>query len=538
MAYDRNDMDERRNHRLSLLLSVTALLALTLCAWWAYPRAKNLLSPGDQAAAVSEQQTNDVVVTRGPLTQALLLSGSSEPERTDRLSFRNSSGRVAMVYAAPGEMVQEGQLLLELDVAELQRELAKVRGELLTAKNDLDRLIEDRGLSKRIALEDELRRARQTLEEARSELERFAKGKGTPADRLATARAELEAAQDALSDVRDGKQAKEALESQRITADLAEIEHGPYAWITNPSEEDRDHEWLLRIVMLNTRETYDQALLRHDMDVRGAEQKVEQARREVDALVKQIAAGSPAMELKKRQAAVQQAEAKVQQLQDQLRALDEGDVDPDVAKAQAAVVKLQGRASDAEASLSESTIVAPFAGIIGEVNAVPGGMVTPGQQLMTLMSAESLRVKVAVNEMDIGRLAEGQNVTLTFDAFPGQSVAGKLGEIPRYGTYQNGITVFNVSVRFDSSGIDLRVGMSAGVSVPLDRKDSVLKVPTMAVQRDAEGSFVLVVEKGRANRRSVEVGISDGIETEILEGVTEGETVRVVLQPPIGPIWR
>lgn len=538
MAYDRFDMDERRNRRVSLLVGGAALLALTLCAVWAYPRAKNLLGQKDQASAGAQQQTNDVVVSRGPLTQALLLSGASEPERTERLAFRNSSGRVAMVYAAPGDMVQEGQLLLELDVAELQRELAKVRGELLKARNDLDRLVEDRGLSKRIALEDELRRARQTLEEARSELERFNKGKGTPADRLATARTELEAAQDALIEVRDGKQAREALESQRITADLAEIEHGPYAWITNPSEEDRDREWLLRIVMLNTRESYNQALLRHDMEVRAAELKVEQAKREVDALAKQVAAGITAMELKKRQAAVQQAQAKVQQIQDQLRALDEGEVDPDVAKAQAAVVKLQGRASDAEASLSESKIVAPFTGIIGEMNAVPGGMVTPGQQLMTLMSAESLRVKVAVNEMDIGRLTEGQDVTLTFDAFPGQSVAGKLGEIPRYGTYQNGITVFNVLVAFDASGVDLRVGMSSSVSVPLERKDNVLKVPTMAVQRDAEGTFVLVVEKGRANRRGVKVGISDGIETEILEGLTEGETVRVVLQPPIGPIWR
>ncbi|HNR97403.1 MAG TPA: efflux RND transporter periplasmic adaptor subunit [Anaerolineae bacterium] len=538
MANDQYDIDERRSRRVNAIVGGVALLALLLCAVWAYPRAKNLFSPKQQTPGLMVEQTNDVAVTRGPLAEALLLSGTIEPLRTVRLSFQEAAGRVAMVYATPGDVVQQGQLLVELDAAALQRDLAKVRGELLSARNDLDRLVEDRGLSKRIALEEELRKARQTLDDARSELERFKKGKGTPADRLATARAELELARDALVETRDGQAARDALEGQRITADLAEIEHGPYAWITHPSEEDRDREWLLRIVMLNTRETYNQALLRHDMDVRAAEQKVEQARRDVDVLVKEIAAGSAAIELEKHQAAVQQAQARVQQLQDRLRALEEGDVDPDVAKAQAQVVKLQRRAADAEASVKEATIVAPFTGVIGEVTVAPGATVAPGQSLLTLMSAESLRVKAAANEMDIGRLTEGQDVTLTFDAFPGESVPGQLGEIPRYGTYQNGITVFNVPVTFEPGDLQLRVGMSANVAVPLDRKENVLKVPTMAVQRDLEGTFVLVVEKGRANRRAVKTGVSDGIETEIVEGLAEGELVRVVLQSPIRPRWQ
>jgi HlyD family secretion protein len=539
MAEDRFEIDERRSRRFRALLGIVALLALVLCAWWAYPRLSGLLGGSEEALKAGlPQVTSDVPVARGPLTQALLLGGSTEPERTARLAFRAATGRIAMVYAAPGELVQEGQLILELDAAELQRELAKVRGELLTARNDLDKLLEDRGLSKRITLDEELRKARLSLQEAQLDLERFSRGKGTPEERLAKASADLAAAQDALNELQYGKQAREALESQRVTADLAEIEHGPYAWIQNPSEEDRDSEWLLRIVMFNTREAYDQALLRHDMDVRAAERKVTLARRELQTLRNEIAAGSPAVGLKKRQATVQQSEARVEHLQAQLKALEGGDVDPDVAKAEALVVKLQGRAADAEASLAEATIVAPFSGIISEITAQPGATVTPGQQLVTLLSAESLRVTIAVNEMDIGLLSQGQEVALGFDAFPGQSVSGTLGEIPRYGTYQNGITVFNVAVAFDPAALELRAGMSANVTVPLARKESVVKVPTMAVQRDAEGYFVLVVVNGRTSRRAVETGISDGIETEIVQGLQEGEMVRVVLQPPIGPIYR
>jgi HlyD family secretion protein len=272
--------------------------------------------------------------------------------------------------------------------------------------------------------------------------------------------------------------------------------------------------------------------------VRAAEQKVVLARRALLKITDEIAAGSAAVELKKRQAAVQQADARVQQLLDQLLALDEDVPDPDVAKAQALVVKLEGRAADAEASLREARLVAPFAGIVSDAQVVPGASVNPGVPLLTLYSAAELRVVAQVNEMDVGQLTQGQEVQLSFDAFPGQSISGALGEIPRYGSYQNGLTYFRVAVAFEPGDLQLLAGMSANVSVPLARKENVLLIPTMAVERDAEGSFVLVVQGGKTTQRRIEAGISDGIQTEVLQGLEEGETVRVVLQYPIGPVYR
>lgn len=535
---DRWDLDERHRKRLGLAGGLLGLLVLLACVWWVYPRLKGLLEPEVQVEGRQAQGTNDVPVTRGPLTQALLVSGVVEPERTAKLSFAAASGQVAMVYVQPGMVVAEGELLLELDRPALQRELAKVRGELLEARNALDKLLDDRGLLKRIALEEDLRKARLNLEEVRRELELFQRGKGTPEDMRARAAGDLATARDSLADLRDGQRHGDALEAQRITADLAEIEHGPYAWIQNPSEEDRDRTWLLRITMLNSRDAYNQALLQHDMAVRAAEQAVVLAQRALRRIDEEIAAGSTVVELKKRQAAVQGAEARVQQLQYQLQAMDEGAPDPDVAKAQSLVVKLEGRVADAEASLQEATLTAPFAAIVAEVRTAPGALATPGMELIQVYSASQLRVMASVNEMDIGQLAQGQEAQLTFDAFPGDRITGTLAEIPRYGTYQYGLTFFKVPLTFDPGDLGLRTGMSANVSVPLARKDDVLVVPTMAVQRDAEGRFVLVVTNGKTARRSVETGISDGIQTEVVSGLVEGETVRVPLVYPIGPVYR
>jgi HlyD family secretion protein len=538
MEQDRFDLEERRRRRVSGVVAIIALLLLITCGVVAYPRLSSLLQPQTQLKEAQTQDTTDVMVTRGPLTQALLLGGAVEPQRSAKLAFEAASGLVAMVQVEPGMPVEAGQLLVELDEAALQRDLAKVRGELLDARTALDKLLTDRGLTKRIQLEEELRKARLSQEQTRRELDLFNQGKGTPQDKKAKARAAVSAAQEALTDLREGKERKDALESQRIAADLAQIEHGPYAWIQNPSEEDRDREWLLRITMLNTRDTYDQALLQYDMDLRAAEQQLVLAQRALSEITAEIAASSPAVEIKKHEAAVQQAGAHVQQLQDQLSALDEGVTDPDVAEAQALVIKREGRAADAEASLQEAKLVAPFAGIVSDVQVLPGVSVVPGMPLLTLYSASELRVVVQVNEMDIGQLHQDQEVQLSFDAFPGQSISGTLGEIPHYGTYQNGLTFFQVAVALEPGDLQLRAGMSANVRVPLMRKENVLLIPTMAVQRDAEGSFVLVVQGGKASQRRVETGISDGIQTEVLQGLEEGETVRVVLQYPIGPIYR
>ena len=540
MDEDRFDMDERRRRRVTSVVAAIALVALLICGVVVYPRLRAWLQPQEtvEKVASGQTETNDVAVTRGQLTQMLLLGGALEPQRTAKLSFAAASGQVLMVYVDVGMSVEEGQLLLELDQAALQRELAKVRGELLTARADLDELVEDRGLIKRIQLEEDLRQARLSLEQVRRELDRFGSGKDTPEEKRTRAEAALIAAKAALTDLREGQQYRDALESQRITADLAEIEHGPYAWVQNPSEEDRDREWLLRIAMFNTRDAYNQALLQHDMAVRAAEHGVVLAQRELQRITDEIGAGSSAVELEKRQTAIQRAEARVQQLQDQLAAMDADAPDPDVAKAQATVVKLEGRAADAEASLKEAQMAAPFAGIVSDIRVGPGSVVAPGVELMTLYSASDLRVMVQVNEMDIGQLVQGQEVRVSFDAFPGQPLSGTLGEIPGYGTYQNGLTYFKVAVAIEPGELELRTGMSANVSVPLASKESVLLIPTMAVQRNAEGSFVLVVKNGKTSQRQIEIGISDGIQTEVVSGLEEGETVRVMLQYPIGPIYR
>jgi HlyD family secretion protein len=231
---------------------------------------------------------------------------------------------------------------------------------------------------------------------------------------------------------------------------------------------------------------------------------------------------------------VKVAAARVQQILAQLAALDEAELDVDVAEAQAQVLKLEGKVADAEAALAEAKLVAPFAGVIDLVKVEPGATVSPGTEVVTMFSAADLRVLARVNDMDVSQLQAGQQAQLAFDAFPGQTFDGQLGDIPALGTYENGMTWFDVEVAFEAGEQPLWVGMGANVYVPLFRKENVLIVPAMAVQSDEEGSFVLLVLGRRTERRRVEVGISDGVNIEIVQGLEKGDVVRIPLSGPIG----
>jgi multidrug efflux pump subunit AcrA (membrane-fusion protein) len=143
-----------------------------------------------------------------------------------------------------------------------------------------------------------------------------------------------------------------------------------------------------------------------------------------------------------------------------------------------------------------------------------------------------------LSEADVALVHAGQEVELTFDAFPGETLPGSLGEIPGFGTYDNGLTLFDLKVSFDPSVLPLRVGMGATVGVPLQRKEDVLIIPVMAVQRDDQGPFVFVVNGKKTERRRVELGISDGINIEVTSGLEQGEVLRVALLGPIQPFYQ
>jgi len=515
-------------------IGLLVLAGLVILGLAFYKELGNLLVPSygrPQAAPLAA--TQDTRVQRGSITQVLRLAGTVEPELRLRLSLQRAQATVVAVSVYPGQLVEAGQLLIELDKPALGRAVAKASEELLSARQALDNLLSDRGLTKRTQLLDQLRQAQSSLDQARLDLESFQAGQGTPAVALEIARLELANAEYDLANLVNSEERQEQLRQLQVTYNEAEVKHGPYVLIENPSEMDRDLELILRNDMLLKGEALAQGRVQYEMDVRAAEQRLVLARRSVRDLELQIAAGSHRAEQLKRESAVTVAVGEVASLQAQLKALEEGLVDPELAKAQSAVVKLEGKLADAELALAEGELVAPFSGMVEDVQAQPGTLVGPGSELLTVFSVSDLRLLARVNEVDIGHLYPGQAARISFDAFAGQSIDGVVGDLPAFGTYQNGLTVFDVLVDFAAGDLELRPRMNALIEIPIFRKEDVLYVPLMAVQYDDEGPFVIVVEGRRSERRYVKVGASDGTNVEIVSGLDVGEVIRILIQGPI-----
>lgn len=475
--------------------------------------------------------TEDVVVKRGDVTEAASLWGQVQAIRTQSLAFHTAGGRITAVEAMPGMPVTQGQVLVRLDVPALERTLTEARAALATAQADLGKLTEQDPM-RQYELEVELTSARAALTRARQDLADYDAGRGTPAEERKQAAAALTEARAALNALLNSEEYDEQLAHLQYVYNVSEVEHGVYTLIQNPSEQDRDKEWLLRIDMLNNEQALKAFRQAHDVSVRAARQEVVEAERKLAELDREISLGSADVARGKLAVAVGAAEVQLMQVEADLAALG-AEVDPvALAKAQAKVLKLEGQVADAEAALADAELTAPFDGTVLDVKAVPQGMASSGQEMVVLADTSAYVVVANLNELDVARVSEGMEVTMTFDAFgPDAKVTGHLGEIPAYGRFENGVSVFPVSIAIDAVEMQVMEGMGASITVPLGVRANVLTIPASAVDYWVDATYVNVVTGDTVERREVVLGVGDGVTVEVLEGLEEGEVVRVRLIP-------
>ncbi|MGC9359469.1 MAG: efflux RND transporter periplasmic adaptor subunit [Anaerolineae bacterium] len=510
------------------------LVALLVAAgWWAFPRIKESLLPQYGGPMVPTSGSERATVQRGDVTEAVTVYGSINPARQESLWFSEAEGEITLVAVEEGMEVAAGDLLVALDRAALSREVALLTAERDEAKEALAALAEEESPVRELALQLALDEARAELQQAEAELDAFDKGKGRTAESRQEALDDLNVARQRLASLRGDAEYEERIARLEWLYSIAEVEHGPYVLIENPSEQDRDKEWLLRNEMLARLQDLEVARLSHQMEIRAAEQAVAEAERTLRELDRAIALGEDDVRRQKLVAQVALAEAKVLEAEMAL----EGDTSVEdaieVAKAEADLIKAEGDLTAAELALADAELVAPFAGTVLEVKAVEGAAATRGDIMVTLADTSSLHAIAQVSELDIGSLEEGMAVDVVLEAF-GEAgrVPARLGALPRYGTYQDGVTWFQVPVYLEEVPPGLRIGMGARISVPVGVATDVLYLPAHAVQTGPEGSFVFVEDGEDVQQRTIRTGVSDGVRVEIIEGLEEGETVVV---PTWGP---
>jgi len=206
------------------------------------------------------------------------------------------------------------------------------------------------------------------------------------------------------------------------------------------------------------------------------------------------------------------------------------DAESDFFQAQGLLAEAQARVKTAEATLAETRyqlsrarIVAPFSGVVLDVDTNPGEFLASGATVVTLLDIQSIELEASVPSKYIATLSPGQ-------AVKGFTETGQSLDLDvRVLLPVEDTATRTRPVRFTSDEMlaldSLAIGQSMTVEIPVTEPRDVLSVPKDALVQARGGWTVFVAQEGKAQPRSVEVGVALGDRFEVLSGLNEGDLV-------------
>jgi HlyD family secretion protein len=266
-----------------------------------------------------------------------------------------------------------------------------------------------------------------------------------------------------------------------------------------------------------------QQLLFRRTDVEKTKTELDAAQRQVSALenLQQRGAAS-ADEVKAARDRLVRAQADFAQLKTQVRYSPE-----EQTRAQAEVADAKINVAFAREVLSNCNVRAPFDGTVYFLPARPGAFVNVGELLLQAADLSKLQIRAFVDEPEIGRLALGQKVRITWDALPGHTWQGSVASVPSTVLNRGSRVVGEVLCKVDNSEHMLLPNVNVNATIVAVSKENALTVPREAVRDDGAHSYVYVLEDNRLRRRDVQLGISNLTRVEILKGISPGDVIGV-----------
>jgi HlyD family secretion protein len=198
---------------------------------------------------------------------------------------------------------------------------------------------------------------------------------------------------------------------------------------------------------------------------------------------------------------------------------------PEAAKVTAQGAEAQAAYDAAEDALAKSSVRAPFDGIVYALPVKQGAYVQTGDLLLQVGDLSRMLIRTFVDEPDIGRLAPGQKIEVTWDALPGRVWNGAVTAIPATVKLRGARNVGEVTCTVDNHDLRLLPNVNVGVTVITAEHSGVLTLLREAVRMDDTKPYVYQVIDGELKRRVVEVSLQNLTRVEITAGVPENAVV-------------
>jgi HlyD family secretion protein len=190
------------------------------------------------------------------------------------------------------------------------------------------------------------------------------------------------------------------------------------------------------------------------------------------------------------------------------------------------------RVQDAETALAlareratRGVVRSPLAGVVYGLAARPGAWLNPGDLVANIGRLDRVRVRVYVDEPELGRVAVGQPVTITWQALAGRKWEGTVERKPvsiqALGSRQVGEVVCTIG----NPGRELLPGTNVDAEIRTAVVDNALVIPRETLRHDAGGDYVLTLQGDALERRAVKTGIATVTQVQAVEGLAQGDPV-------------
>jgi HlyD family secretion protein len=182
---------------------------------------------------------------------------------------------------------------------------------------------------------------------------------------------------------------------------------------------------------------------------------------------------------------------------------------------------------------AQAVIRAPIAGVVYELTARPGEYLSLGALVANIGQAGRLRVRVYVDEPELGRVAQGEPVAISWDALPSKRWQGTVERMPDRIETLGPRQVGDVACVIENPRRELPIGANVNAEIRTAEAPDTLVIPKEALRHDSAGDYVYVLAGGRLERRPVRTGISNVSLAQVTQGLSAGELAALPADVPL-----
>ena len=456
-----------------------------------------------------------VTVTKGTIIQTVSVTGNTTPTSSVSLGFQNT-GTIAHVYRNLGDRVGAGEVIAELNTANLYAALEQAKASLAAEEANLSSLTAG-------TRPEQLTIDRNSVTQSEITLVNAITSAYAVSDSVIHASADQlfinpRNASAALSFIISDASLANTLAQERVAIEPMLTEWS--SQIASPTFGSSDPHAvtlqamqnlaLVRSFLNDAAAALTKSINLSAANLTSYESSISSARTSVAGALTTLTS----------------AQTSLTSAEGALALSEAGSTSHSVAAQQAQVAQAQAGVTNALANLRNAKIIAPISGVITQQDAKLGQLASTGVQLVSIIGNGGFEVDAGVSEMDVGKLTVGDKVTMTFDAFQNETFSGSVFYIAPAQTNTQGVISYQIKIAFDKSDPRIKSGLTANIDIQTEQKNDVLILPQYAVLQNDDGTFIETLSNDTVTTTPITLGIQDQKgNVEIISGATLGEQV-------------